>query len=951
MSLKPTGIVDFSWSSVSGVEGYQFKVNRNNLFFQNYTVVNQYPSDTSFQISGFIEGDSVGGIAYPFTGENIYQTGISIPNESIDITNFHNSGLLFEFNQIKINNQNTSFSKTQSGYYLTGNYLDGKANIDFSLINPRNSGVIDSFGVEPFLSSIQFKKIYSGNQLYSTENLNSFNYTFNNDTPTRDVRLQIIANDAYGSGITGNIDLNNEPISVKSFSNLSSSLKTGVRTSILPNYSDSATGLDYVVFSGLDRTNYYISGSSTNADSLSFDFPLSTTGFLQLIPYDFFGSGHKYNAPSPIFFDPKDFLDFNKIKNFNHQIDLVFDQHLSIFAKYTENTTSGSYFNFSIDSNSDSSFNSNSYLTGTTGSLSTGIHFDYFSTRTGLHESFYINLNLLQSGTNILEDSKQIETLIPKPSFISSGVNFDYVNGSTNIIFNTNPSFSYTGINIDISGEGSTGFSDFSGNIYSSGDIDVKLGLKLKRISDNFLFDEIIIQESGSQAEVAISAENNTRTDGNISLIITSLKSDVPVESVDIYRKPSYVEVDYDPLQPGSGGLPSSFSGILDFEDYENYVLSTGFLGFQADPEPDDLPLTNSRYEVTGVGFSGAYESGRYFMYRALPSNAYGKSNKVSAVSYSNFPLTTSFSNNLADTNENTNTITSFFDPQTGVVFITGDQTIVGLKHIDNNFHINHTGYIGEDLEVTGDATIGTGQTLFEVNNQGIYSYHTGYFEKDIEVTGSATIGTGETLFEINNQGIYGYNTGYFEKDLNVTGDLTVGTGSSIFEIKEDAVLVNKTGYFKENLIVSGDLNVLGDCNGCGGGEGSTQFLFFGHNAIFTNNFTTYTTVNGSQGGGWLMPFSGKINSFTHQGRISATGNSSLHSANLWLRIYVNDVSQRQVNVHNLSHIGNTGSKVNLGTPVYFSGLDRITVLARTSAYDVEFEDASAILETTVYST
>ena len=43
----------------------------------------------------------------------------------------------------------------------------------------------------------------------------------------------------------------------------------------------------------------------------------------------------------------------------------------------------------------------------------------------GLHEDFYVNLQLFQSGTNLLEDSKSSHITIPQPSITSSGFNID----------------------------------------------------------------------------------------------------------------------------------------------------------------------------------------------------------------------------------------------------------------------------------------------------------------------------------------------------------------------------------------------------------------------------------------------------------------------------------------------------------------------------------------------
>ena len=58
--------------------------------------------------------------------------------------------------------------------------------------------------------------------------------------------------------------MQNEAASISQLFESTRNLTTGVRTNFLPKFTQSITGLDYVIYSGLDKSNYYNSGSATD---------------------------------------------------------------------------------------------------------------------------------------------------------------------------------------------------------------------------------------------------------------------------------------------------------------------------------------------------------------------------------------------------------------------------------------------------------------------------------------------------------------------------------------------------------------------------------------------------------------------------------------------------------------------------------------------------------------
>ena len=824
MAIEKTGLLTLSWSPIIGSEEYDVHVYENSQFSFSQT-----QTATNIDVSGLGEGDSVYASVYSLSGFLRSLSGVDTASQTIPVSNFHNSGKTFEFNSFVLDGINLNFVSDGHAYYATGNYQNKNSLLEFEVVNPRDTAVLTTFDEEPFLSGIWYQT-YDDNSLnYNSGSLYSFSVSVPNNTSSRNYNTKIEVTDYYGSGITGFLDLNNEAISMPSVKLSSEAISTGNGTfSIIPAYSRPPTGLEYVVSRDEGFTDLLFSGVTSSTYNFTGMIPTSTTGYISLTPYDWFGSGHKIIPSDSIYINNTGFeitdsiLEFQMSQDGNSDIILSFDA--------TTGNPSGHYFTFSIDPSSTGAFNSSfSYDTGYlystyfSGETSNSGHlFNYFDNRTGTHETFYGTLNLYQSGSNVLADTATDSVDLPYPKFISSGVYFDYINGVTELSFTTEPSYLFTGVDILFSGQGSSSYITYSGDNFNTGSLYPSARVKVVKASDNSIsYDSLQITGSGELPIIRTRGIDFISIEGTINT--TLLKdNDVPVDFVQVYRKPAFNVIE----DSRSGVLPESFSGILNFNDFTGgQVLVSGFSGGQLEPSftgsgysggflyentilghyldkpPVDI-APSQEYSHTGVGFTGYYESGRHYLYRFVPYNGYG-SGHITSPEVFKFNV-----NEIAQGTENTtiNNTTNIDIIQNKYIVFSGNKEfkgnieldpISGCLALDVQRNVKISGWTGDSSTSCAYALDVAGNTIisgYQGNNWRESCYGTGSGHSltvlgHSRLSGNATVGTGENIvFEV----LSGRSN--FYHDLYVSGgNLTVSGNDA--RIRVDGITDSVPGY------------------------------------------------------------------------------------------------------------------------------------------------------------
>ncbi|NDG53814.1 MAG: hypothetical protein EBY39_12485, partial [Flavobacteriia bacterium] len=559
MSLNPTGSLNFSWAKPSiPFEDLHVYTYKNDIFLNSRT-----QTSNSLSVGGLIEGDSVFLKIIPQSGGALFTNdAIETARQAIPVTNFHPNTL--DINKIFFNGLNLSKSRDAHGVYkATGKYNTIDFNIDLEIINPRDSGIISYVGEEPFFSGVRFYENLSGIN-YTTGFSENFRFSSQNSIGQRSLNFNFIAEDIYGSGVSGSLELINDPPEILSKSSTFDTAEDGgfVGFSIFPETSVDTNRIDYKIYSDQTYTSHFISGTTSEPSIITGLFPVGQTGYIEMVPFDFLGSGVTYRDPNPFVPNLSSFVPTNSIAShfaFGNEM----TSPVAIEMTVTEEHDSGYYTKLSIDSSSSGSFNVSSYFTGLFEDIYSGYHFDVFNNRTGSHEKFYYNLEIYKSGTNSLEDAAQGSFFMPNPHFAENSVDFDYRNGSTKLGFDSVPHYSYTGVNILLSGEHDSHFSIYSGNSLYSGDINVKARARLVRSFDNQIFDEITISGSGVLPSVSLKDIPYPYLDGTVNQVLGNPNASVYIDSVSVFRKPTFSVID--------GIVPANFSGILDFNDYANY--------------------------------------------------------------------------------------------------------------------------------------------------------------------------------------------------------------------------------------------------------------------------------------------------------------------------------------------------------------------------------------------
>ena len=795
--LPKTGILDFSWNNIPDVDGYYARMSKNGLLIDTFNTSLNYLS-----INKLSESDYVQGVVYPYIGDNIYPTGIELQKQSMPITNFHEQGKTFEFNSIKIDGLEVPLVKTSSGYYSTGEYQNGNANIAFELTNPRDSKVLTHPLQEPFLDKIEYETSRTtnelsnfsfsflnestvsssqepdlgifyegimfnenggftantilGNGVFSSEYISDdsqFKITFveagepidakaaitlihvdsgwtldlgeyglwdiSNEMslssdfglmPSEDEGSDINGNfhklyllyygeevssvgseiqeisifffkqktayEILGSGITGNITLLNEPVSINGVHMQSQpyDVPGSGLFNIIPSFDLRPSSIEYVLLNK-DKTSHIVSGHSIDVDNFQITIPLRESGYLSLTPYDWLGSGSTFNRLEPIFIEELSLIDSNKITNFESNLS---DSHLNIDCNYKANNEIGSFFEYSVDSTDTSSFSLNSYLTGQSESL-VQLSFDHFSQRTGIHTDFYISLNLYRSGSRTLDDSAKSIIKIPKPKISKADLNFDYYNGSYFAELESTPSFTFSGLELLISTGESSNFEVSPEGLIEMSGSSAYIHSKLVNSHDNSLvYDESLLTGKGLTPSIDVSTYTPTELDGS-NFFFFSNPDGIPINEIKVHRKESFYLT--------SGNLNATMSGLQQFEDYDNFHTNSSNLGLYSDSAPPSIKRA-SEFSTTGINFSGYYSSGREYIYRFTPIGAFGSGSTTD-------PIIKAFTQNEISVSSESSLIVAekqIESIQHTTVFTSGNQDIFGEKtFLENISTINPT--------------------------------------------------------------------------------------------------------------------------------------------------------------------------------------------------------------------------------------------------------------------
>ena len=678
MALLPTGSVTFNWPATAGADGYYVKVHKNGVNLNTFNVDTNslvvtglkegdsvrgnafsYQGNNTSTTSVSLSEQSIPVFNFHVSGKTFDFNSIAVNGQDLNFTNtangyyasaeYENNQSLINFSVINPRDDSTLFRFGEEPFFSGAQYiaLDKSQGNGYvgeirrvisPWVNDNNTGVVGELLEVNVISPSNGKRFYrsDGSFIWSNHNqylkktvsiadrqidafdLSSFTFGITNTYDKRNFTAQIIVNDYYGSGITGNIDLSNEPISINSVILQNSYINnTTAQINVIPSYSNLATGVEFILYDDDTFSTYHSSGITDSVSNFSTTISFDSTGFLHLRPYDWFGSGHLLERNQLIYLSSEEFIPKNEIKNFRIADDELANT-FSIYSEYEDKTTSGSFFTLSIDADPVNSFNSDSYFTGVIEDLSTGHYFNHFNYRTGTHENFYFNINLFQSGSNSFEDDSQQSAFAANPRFLNSGINFDYINGITTLSFDTDPPYSFTGVDILLSGEGTSSFDLYSGNRYQSGDISVMASAKLVRSDDySSIFDQVNFSGSGQNQSLGVNPLGGVfnAADGLLYFDVFNKDPLVLINSVNAYRKLSFLETE--------SSVGSALSGILDFNDYDNHFHELAFIGNYPSFAPSGMSRNNI-YDSTGIGFTGQYQSGRHFVYRFEPVNGYG---------------------------------------------------------------------------------------------------------------------------------------------------------------------------------------------------------------------------------------------------------------------------------------------------------------------------------------
>lgn len=702
MSLPNTGEVTLSWPEALDVDGYRLNLYKNNTSFGHIVT-----TGLSYTMSGLQEGDAVFGrihvIDDDVTSNLLYHT---TDTENVSIYNFNLDNTTFTFNSLLFNGESYPIYSDSNSIDSQIFYLNQDNQIRINLLTPRDGDIIDLLNPEPFLSGISYE-FYCNTGIIASGDLTNFETSFTNHYDDNLITGKFIAKDVFSGSTTGYARLYSPSINVQNLKvhhSINPQDDTEIHAEV--NYDYRPDSVDYFLYSGLNDSQYFYSGYSQSVDIFRFNLNSGESGYLGVRPTKWGIYQSEYRSPSII---QSEIISANPVIQSNeiNSIDLSRTESgtFLISTSYYKNNDIGSYLSLSIDSNSGSSYDSNSYFTGTF-SDSINYEFDYLNLRTGTHEDFYVNINLYQSGTNNLEDNQTNSINIPNNSIDDVAFSYNYQEGFVVFEIQSTPSYNHTGINILYSGNGYTGYDLYSGEAVIYSGQYPEFDIKMVSTNNNSTLLQKSFSGSGLTPEVFFQGVPFETIDSTINFTITNFNSKNNVDSVRVYRKPTIIQT--------SGTLSPALSGVMSFDDYTGYDYTNEPLNVFTDHAPEGIKR-NQEFFVTGNGYTGIYESGRHFLYKIIPENGFGTGIGAEAVfSFPSNNITISneikqvqsevdivqTASNVSNIESNVTTLESNINTLDTLVsglledsvFITGSQNISGVKYFDDSIYITGSG-------------------------------------------------------------------------------------------------------------------------------------------------------------------------------------------------------------------------------------------------------------------
>ena len=716
MSLPTTGQLTLNWPSALGVDAYSVEIYKNNQYKETV-----YSTGNSYVVSGLAEGSTlhaeVYAIHFGVTSELLYH---ETSYQSIGVRNFNNDGSGLLLDSLLFND--TEYSIYESSIDSKINYINQSNSIHLNVVSPRDNLIIRSFNEEPFISHIDYE-FYCHSGTLSTGSQSSFNINFNNSYNEQSITGKFIAHDIYDGSTTGYVELYTPQLEILDYSITHAFNSNKVQVQLTFNHQPYS--IDYFMRSGISDTTSFLSGSTDSASNFSFDLNSGESGYLIVSPnyWHSFGGDlaiNKLISTTPVFL-PEPPL-FNSVFDFET---LINDSGIfTVSTELTDLNDIGSYLSLSIDSNSGSSFDGNSYFTGT---FNSGFSYDfnYFDLRTGDHEAFYINLTTRQSGTNNLESTDQLVRIVDQPQFDDIDIQYNYLSGYAFFTIEPNLSIDFTGIDILYSGNQYTGYQYYTGQEVQYHGMHPNFHVKMVKSLDSSVLYEKSFSGSAEIPSISYSTVGGTAIDASIAFNILKSGTTNNLSKINVYRKPTIVQT--------SGTLNSGLSGVINFNDYQNHFLKEISPGYFLDKAPEDYSR-NQFFLVTGSGFTGAYQSGAHYLYKFLPENGFG-----TGIGFeSQFAFN---SNNIATFNEGKQIIsetniedniehielidsdivsldTNLDSISNNAVFITGSQSISGNKTFEDSMYITGLGdYIYCNSPTTGSHAANKTYVDFVIEN------------------------------------------------------------------------------------------------------------------------------------------------------------------------------------------------------------------------------------------
>jgi len=627
MSVPYTGYLEFNWDEPNVIfTSYIVDVYVNQSFFHR----KELPKSANYySVSGLQEGSSAFLSITPSNKGSKYKKSKIVTNtQTIPI---FQSTEKIGINSIKINGFVVPIERNIHDTHYVGSYSSqSRTNIyEIDMISPRDGNEFDLLE-EPIFNKIVYKKHSKGppaaifdynddsvegitqNLGYELENTTSGSTSSTNKIAITEkqessylVEFDII--DAYNQTNVALIDVNYSPIQI---SNVDISLFQYTGDNGLYSmkvYGDSRISyFKYQIYSDESHTQLVSEGQSTDPQSTSFYLDSSITGFLTVQPYGDHGSGLMY-YDSPLVYPrvyPVPLA--NQLSNIKANIDYNL-YYANFTANYIRNSEHDSLVYLDLYSNSSSS--AELLMTGLFSGNSTALEYDLIEDYDGETELFY-EINLLHADTLSREDSAS-GILKFRPPSLSPKLKFNYVSGET-VYSPTNNFPNHSNLGIYFSGQGDSSFYQVFDNV-TTDETNAYGKFELRHQNNNYLFDSVTLSGKAQNPSVFFSQNGLPKIkllDYNFYLYTNNVTNGVKLYTKEASR---LIEGTITPQ-----ALPS-----LSFDDYLNYsheTLSTG----PVYREYNYNSVTNNVYEYEDQYNTGAYSSGNYRWFKAVPFNGYG---------------------------------------------------------------------------------------------------------------------------------------------------------------------------------------------------------------------------------------------------------------------------------------------------------------------------------------